>query len=439
MAYVPVGIDDDGNLPDEVMGNLSGAYARVGGSAQRGTHVPVATRTALTYMRAKSDGSATQETSRVTHVITADCFNLRVYYGNITSNANAVSPVDGDNAITVKCDVEDASGKRKRGWTTTGARSMTIEPGGHGYFTVQGTFKKGDRIYTRTHVSVASAGMKWPRGLTTNTGPQAGLGEGVTVGSDLTLPSTTAVSQSFVWVYSPAMILGEVATPAPTVAIIGDSIAASQADNADRGFIVRALEPLNLGYVWLPQQGETMSMWHTADEGGGRAVGLDHVSHAICQYGVNDIFNNGNSLATWQTNALKLWTALAQRGISVFQTTITPKSSSTDSWATTANQTAAAQTGVRNSVNDWLRAGAPLNPSTLAAVAVGTAGALLAGQPDHPLTGYFEVADQAESARNSGLWKVTGTANYATGDGTHPSGAMHTLMAAGIDASRLTL
>lgn len=56
-------------------------------------------------MQAKSDGTQTQETSRTAHWITADCFNLRIYYGNITSNGSAISLVDGDNAITVKCDV----------------------------------------------------------------------------------------------------------------------------------------------------------------------------------------------------------------------------------------------------------------------------------------------------------------------------------------------
>jgi len=413
-------------------------YAQIGPNYRRGTMVPVATRTSTTYMRSKSDGTQTQETSRTAHWITADCFNLRIYYGNITSNANAVSPIDGDNTIMVKCDVEAADGKRTRGWSTTGSRTITIEPGGRGYLEVSGTFKKGDRIFVRTNVSVTTLGQKWPRGMTTNTGAQAGIGEGVTAGSDLTLPSTTAVSQSFTWVYCPAAIMGETVTPVPTVAQIGDSIAASQADAADLGFILRALNG-NFGHVNLAQQGETTGMFLAVGEGGGRAFPLAHVSHAITEYGVNDIFNNARTLANWQSDSLALWTGLAQRGIKVFQTTITPKSTSTDSWATTANQTAAAQTGIRNSANDWIRAGAPIDPATKAAVAIGTAGALLAGSAGHPLTGYFEVADTVESARNSGLWKVTGAANYATSDGTHPSSAAHTLMAAGIDTSKLTL
>lgn len=413
-------------------------YALQGATSRRGTMVPVATRTAMTNMRAKSDGTQTQETSRVSHIITADCFALRLYYVNITSNANAVSPIDGDNTITVRCDVEGADGKRKRGWNTQGGRNIVLEPGGIGFLDVHGVFKKGDRIYTRTNVSVATLGQKWPRTMTTNTGLQAGIGEGVTAGSDLTLPSITAVSSSFTWVFSPCMILGETAAPVVTVAQIGDSIAASQNDQADFGFILRALNN-SYGYVSLAQQGETIAMFQTADEGGGRGPALDHVSHAVCQYGVNDIYNNAVTLATYQASCLSLWTALARRGIKVFQTTITPKSTSTDSWATLANQTADAATSIRNNANDWFRAGSPIDPTTKAAVAIGTSGALLNGQAGHPLTGYFEVADLCESARNSGKWIVTGAANYATSDGTHPTIAVHTLMAAGVDPKRFAL
>lgn len=47
-----------------------------------------------------------------------------------------------------------------------------------------------------------------------------------------------------------------------------------------------------------------------------------------------------------------------------------------------------------------------------------------------PLAGYFEVADLAESARNSGKWRVD--LGAPTTDGVHPSTVIHTAMAAGI-------
>ena len=37
------------------------------------------------------------------------------------------------------------------------------------------------------------------------------------------------------------------------------------------------------------------------------------------------------------------------------------------------------------------------------------------------LEGYFDVADAIETSRNSGIWKVTGSANGYTADGIHPN------------------
>lgn len=81
-------------------------------------------------------------------------------------------------------------------------------------------------------------------------------------------------------------------------------------------------------------------------------------------------------------------------------------------------------------MNDWIREGAPVD-SNLAAVAVGTtaAGTLRAGDAGHPLVGYFETADAVETARNSGKWKVDGTANKYTSDGVHPNALGHQTMA----------
>jgi hypothetical protein len=126
-------------------------------------------------------------------------------------------------------------------------------------------------------------------------------------------------------------------------------------------------------------------------------------STAIIEYGRNDI-SGGASLASVQSTAVTLWSMFANRGQRVFQTTITPRTTSTDGWVTTGSQTAAAGESVRVAFNAWLRAGAPVSSGV--AVAIGTSGALLAGQTGHPLYGVFEVADICESTRDSGLWKA---------------------------------
>jgi lysophospholipase L1-like esterase len=149
-------------------------------------------------------------------------------------------------------------------------------------------------------------------------------------------------------------------------------------------------------------------------------------SHVLCAYGTNDVAA-GAALGTIQANAIAAWQLFDDARLQVFQTTITPTTTSTDSWATTANQTISGSNAVRVSFNDWLRDGAPIS-SAFVAVATGSGGsALRAGDPLHPLAGYFETADSVESGRNSGKWAASKTA-----DGIHPNAAGHLLMAAAI-------
>ena len=81
-----------------------------------------------------------------------------------------------------------------------------------------------------------------------------------------------------------------------------------------------------------------------------------------------------------------------------------PRTTSTDAFATTTNQTPLSSEAQRVLYNTWVRAGCPISPLTLAAVAVGTASALYAGQTGHPLTGFFDTAATVETSLNSGFW-----------------------------------
>jgi hypothetical protein len=142
----------------------------------------------------------------------------------------------------------------------------------------------------------------------------------------------------------------------------------------------------------------------------------------VCNYGTNDL-GNGDSLSTIQANLIAFWSLWP--GKFVFQQTIDPRTTSTDTWMTTANQTQQSFESVRQALNTWLRAGAPMVSG--AAVAVGTAGAITAGNPAHPLVGIQDTAAAIEVnasnvlTLNGGYWMVNGTANWPTSDGTHNS------------------
>lgn len=101
------------------------------------------------------------------------------------------------------------------------------------------------------------------------------------------------------------------------------------------------------------------------------------------------VVNMGAAGMTEETQ--QLWDDLDAIGLRVWQTTITPRSTSTDGWATIENQTASNLSST-TTFNEWVRT----TPT--------------------PLTGYIEVANTVSSDVNSGIWK----AGWTT-DGLHPT------------------
>ena len=212
------------------------------------------------------------------------------------------------------------------------------------------------------------------------------------------------------------------------VACIGDSITGGVGDtpdaSGDMGITGRIVGPTN-GYINLGSSGDSLYVFRTSYRK--RLSLLPYTRNAICAYGTNDI-GNGRTLAQLQADMIWLWSLLksgyAQKR--VLQTTITPQTTSSDSWQTIANQSAKANfstagNGTREMLNDWLRDGAPMLSGVAAAAGASATGTARVGNGAHPLDGVIDVADQVESARNSGKWKVDGTANKWTADGVHPT------------------
>lgn len=268
---------------------------------------------------------------------------------------------------------------------------------------------RGDLTTTRTYYNITS-GQRLPATQLTDSTSPAG-GDGLTTGSDLTTSGT--ISPNYSRIFCPNQMVGIPAAGALTAAVIGDSIptGTGEAGNvvyvnnaAQPGFVLRGLYAGGAAGTRTSVGGERADQYLVSRAR--REVAISGCLNSIVTYSRNDA-NALIPLATLQATMLSLWTGQARRGRRVFHTTGTPASTSTDGWITTANQavpTAGAEP-IRVGFNNWLRAGAPIDPTTKAAVAVGTAGALLAGQTGHPLYGYYEVADTVESARDSGIWK----------------------------------
>lgn len=367
----------------------------------------------------QSNGTDTTATYRYGHKVTSSCYDVRLVYGNYVGNGVTVS--DGPNPITVKASIEPivnavvGSGAAGSVWPVTfnGAASVTIQPGAYAVSDpVPLRAVAGQFMYTRTNVSV-SAGGKWTLSQYVGGGDRT-YQDGFTIGSDIT--GTGAITGStFGAGYGPSAILGVLAngvSEPKTVLISGDSIAYGAGNTVqDQSYLVQACQAASIAWVNIARASELASGF----SGTARRQRMPLAagcSHAVVEYGVND-FNGGASLATIQASLLDIWNDYAARRLRVYQTTITPVATSTDGWLTTGNQTPSAGNAVRVNLNAWIRAGAPIDPNTKAAVAVGTSGALIAGAAGHPLAtcpayplGYIEAADSVESARDSGKWKT---------------------------------
>lgn len=254
--------------------------------------------------------------------------------------------------------------------------------------------------------------------------------------TDFTMASHTGSAQTYgLW---PLALIGR--TSARPAIILSDSIGEGLGDTSDItdhvGMLARLLGPTS-AYINLSQSGDRLELLAQSDSK--RLALLAYGRNVVCGLCVNDI-GAGRSLAQIKSDMVNLWVRARTQlplGGRVFQTTITPSCTSTDNFASLAGQAAAPNfslsgTGTREQLNDWLRDGAPLVGGAPAAAT--TPAALRAGSASHPLHAVLDMADAVESSRNSGKWKVDGTASKWTVDGIHPSNHGH-IQAATIAAS----
>lgn len=312
-------------------------------------------------------------------------------------------------------------------FTFGGRSSPTLDPGGH----IVGdelaiNLLPGDEIAFR--VFLASGTAYAPR----NTSGNAPGSGGFTATTDLTAPGSADIADSSGLVYGPAAILGSAAPGSIAVGGEGDSIMKGTGDGYVAGnifcgrtsneavdyggFLTRALTGkagiLNSGVssdrlYWFAGTGDSLF----------RSLNAKRCTSIISNYGTND-FADGQTVLQLQENHLTRAQQVRALGVTkYFVTTILPRTSSTDGWATTVNQTPSAINGNRVIFNTWLRAGSPIDPVTLLPVAVGTPNALYAGSFGHPFTGFFDTASKVESSLNSGLWlPCRRVVNDATGN-----------------------
>lgn len=212
--------------------------------------------------------------------------------------------------------------------------------------------------------------------------------------------------------YAPLAVIGQ--TTKRSFLLIGDSICAGEYDAAaaDMGIIARSIGPL-YAYSNFGIRGDSAFRFTQSGNNSKRMALAQYFSDIICQTGINDVGINGRTGAQASTDLAAEWAILEASGNRLFQATITPSSTSSDSWATVANQAVKAWESNRITLQNFIRAG------------------------NVNVHGIIEVADSLESTRNSGRWKAP---PQHTIDGTHPTPAGYLLpVTAGAVTSAIAL
>jgi lysophospholipase L1-like esterase len=232
----------------------------------------------------------------------------------------------------------------------------------------------------------------------------APIGQGANNGAGFALP--------------PVMILGLVADTAPhgAVVVVGDSIAHGFGDTTPDsggrfGYIQRALAN-NVPWVGFTRGSTTALQMNYDTRPIQRLVELSSATDVILEYCRNDIFS-GISPSNVVVYLQNIAAPLLGAGCRVWICTSPPWTSSTDSWATTGNQTI-------------MNTGYEANRKTYNAN-------VAANWQSLGFSGLIDVAGVVEyGGRNSsGLWRADGGA--WTADGVHPTSLGHNaLISAGV-------
>ena len=230
--------------------------------------------------------------------------------------------------------------------------------------------------------------------------------------------------------------LGRPSAPAPWFCIVGDSIdygivggGGATPDTGDvaqnSGWIERGLQLAGgYGLLSVTRSGDALGSWYLTQNRRFMRLGMlsrlsETVNFGSCVFvaglGVNDV-TAGTSAANIQ--AMIQWLCqdlLAFNPAGLFYSTCLPGAvTSTDSFATVANQTVnSGFDTVRKTVNTWLRAGG---------------GGLFTGSSGRTRTGLVDRAALVETNNGGlGVWNPG-----MTTDGTHPTQAIHSGVMAGL-------
>jgi len=358
--------------------------------------------------------------------------NIRLVYANLYVQAGEIN---GPNTITIEAGLERTSPAQTVLFTFGGQPTITLAPGEYAItdpipasaFSLT-EYPASMELIARTGVTFDSGGtfIGNPTATWVNPSGQSGV-VGFTGTSSsqisgtgaLTTPAGGAANFHSV-LQGPQAVIGQWTKNRDiSLMVNGTSIATRLDDVNDTwssggGYIIqgtRSVASRTIPTVRISRSSENASHW--ANGATFRKFLMQYCTHYIDDFGTNDLAT-GRTAAQALADKQTIWADFKARAIGygyIINTPVAPRVTSTDSYATLANQTPVSgfATGAARDT---------LNSSVLALVGASNG-------PDEIIDTNLDWADSVSLDK----FPVTGAANYATDDGVHPTATLHTAAA----------
>jgi hypothetical protein len=380
--------------------NIAGIVGPQGPPGLQALPLPAYTGVVASKCRVPTKRSSTnkQMMSRSRHFARDDIRSLQVVFANWYVDDSTKAETNAGDTATLTASIEYPEGTCTA-LKFSGTGSVTMSNGGTSVSdALDILIPDGAEFWVRSFYDAATnARIIW----SSNRHPEEQAAYGVSGVSDMTAGGNITDGGADA-IYRPVAIIGT--TQRPSVLLLGDSRVEGIGDtvettgNGDVGNLERSISP-RWGTINAGKSGNQATQFVSSHT---KRVDLaQYCSHVVAQFGIVDLVA-GRSPAQVKTD---LETIIGYFTVPVWIATVEPITTSSDSWATTGNQTLDGGNTDRITLNTAIRGGS-------------VSGA----------AGYFEIADALESARDSGKWKVTGAANGYTADGTHSNQAGYKLI-----------
>jgi hypothetical protein len=310
--------------------------------------------------------------NRQYHYARDDITQLQVAFGQgwyiDASTINVETDVNTTATVTMTASIEYPAGNfYQLKWG--GSPTLTVAQGTTQFTDVLNVvIPKGAKFYTRQYLTSTAAGgfnvsLNNLGGSSYTCMDPANGDASVYLGGDQTMGGTMNDEQGGLIQMPILAIVGP--TRQPSIGIIGDSRTAlavncsASFNNGNTGGEAIAVGPY-YGYINVGRVEDQANFWSLNPSGHvNRLLLLKYCSHLLCEIGINDIHVGGRSAAQLKADLTTI--AGMVPSLAMFASTIPPETTSTDNWATTANQTplATAQEAIREAVNIAIRAGLP--------------------------------------------------------------------------------